>query len=36
MKRFLDPNLPPKQLWQNFDVVGAKVTTDDNIIFSPD
>jgi hypothetical protein len=36
MKRFLDPNLPPKQLWRNLDVVGAKVTTDDNVIFSPD
>jgi hypothetical protein len=36
MKIFLDPNLPPKQLWRNLDVVGAKVTTDDNNIFSPD
>jgi hypothetical protein len=35
MKRFHAPNLPPKQLWRNFDVVGAKVTADDNIIFSP-
>jgi hypothetical protein len=38
MKIFLDPNLPPKPLWRNLDVVGAKVTitTDDNTIFSPD
>jgi hypothetical protein len=36
MKRFLDPNLPPIQLWRNLDVVSAKVTTDDNTIFSPD
>jgi hypothetical protein len=33
MKRFLDPNLPPKQLWRNIDVVGAKVTTDMIILF---
>jgi hypothetical protein len=36
MKKFLDPNLPPKQLWRNLDVVAAKVKTDDNTIFSPD
>jgi hypothetical protein len=25
MKRILDPNVLPKQLWRNLDVVGAKV-----------
>jgi hypothetical protein len=37
MKRFLDPNLPSKQLRQSLDVVSAKITTDDFIIiYAPD
>jgi hypothetical protein len=35
MKRFLDANLPPKQLWRNLDVISAKVITDDNTNFHP-
>jgi hypothetical protein len=36
MKRYLNPNLPPKNLWRNLDEIGAKETSDNNIIFIPD
>jgi hypothetical protein len=36
MKRYLNPNLPPKNLWRNLDEIGAKETADNNIIFTPD
>jgi hypothetical protein len=36
MKRYLNPNLPPKNLWRNLHEIGAKETADNNIIFTPD
>jgi hypothetical protein len=36
MKRYLNPNLPPKNLWRNLDEIVAKETADNNIIFTPD
>jgi hypothetical protein len=33
---YLNPNLPPKNLWRNIDEIGAKESADNNIIFTPD
>jgi hypothetical protein len=34
MKRYLNPNLPPKNLWRSLDEIGAKEVADNNIIFT--
>jgi Reverse transcriptase (RNA-dependent DNA polymerase) len=36
MSRFLNPNLPSKTLWRNLEAVGAKDSSDNNVIFTPD
>jgi hypothetical protein len=36
MKKFLDPSLPSRLLWRNLDKIGAKNTTDNNILYTPD
>jgi hypothetical protein len=36
MKRYLNPNLHPKNLWRNLDEIRAKNTADNNIIFTSD
>jgi hypothetical protein len=33
---YLNPNLPPKNLWRNLDEIAAKETADNNIIFTSD
>jgi hypothetical protein len=36
MKRYLNPNLLPKNLWRNLGEIGVKETADNNIILTPD
>jgi hypothetical protein len=35
MKQYLDPNLPTKTFWRNLDSVGAKTTTENELVFPP-
>jgi hypothetical protein len=35
MKRYLDPNLLSKTLWWNLDSVGAKTSTENELMFFP-